>query len=128
VALTPSSSPTASGVGALWARAKIASLMDAMRQGGDAEKLRTQVIAVALEHHLVSPYTSLVAVDETPSAPAGTTKTALVHAALPRGSGGGAIPQTDTSATLQLLLGLLALAAAAIVALIGRGATSPRPA
>ncbi|HXS50988.1 MAG TPA: marine proteobacterial sortase target protein [Usitatibacter sp.] len=129
VALTPSSSPTASGVGALWARAKIAALMDAMRQGGDAEKLRTQVVAVALEHHLVSAYTSLVAVDETPTGPAtGTLRTALVHAALPRGSGGGAIPQTDTSATLQLLLGLLALAAAAIVALIGRSAMQPRAA
>ncbi len=127
VALTPSSSPTASGVGALWARAKIASLMDAMRQGGDAEKLRAQVIEVALAHHLVSAYTSLVAVDVTPSAPAGTTKTGLVQAALPRGFA-GAIPQTDTSATLQLLLGLLALSAAAIVALIGRGATGPRPA
>jgi Ca-activated chloride channel family protein len=128
VALTPSSSPTASGVGALWARAKIASLMDAMRQGGDAEKLRTQVVAVALEHHLVSAYTSLVAVDVTPTAPAQATKTALVHAALPKGSGGGAIPQTDTSATLQLLLGLLALAAAAIVAWIGRNAMQPRAA
>lgn len=127
VALTPSSSPTASGVGALWARAKIASLMDAMRQGGDAEKLRTQVVAVALEHHLVSAYTSLVAVDVTPTAPAGTTKTALVHAALPKGSG-GAIPQTDTSATLQLLLGLLALCAAAIVAMVGRGSLDARAA
>ena len=128
VALTPSSSPTASGVGALWARAKIAALMDAMRQGGDTEKLRTQVVAVALEHHLVSAYTSLVAVDVTPTGPAGTLKTALVHAALPRGTGGGMIPQTDTSATLQLLLGLLALAAAAIVALIGRNAVQPRAA
>ena len=127
VALTPSSSPTASGVGALWARAKIASLMDAMRQGGDAEKLRAQVVAVALEHHLVSAYTSLVAVDVTPTAPAGTTKTALVHAALPKGSG-GTIPQTDTSATLQLLLGLLALCAAAIVAVVGRGSLDARAA
>ena len=99
-----------------------------MRQGGDTEKLRTQVVAVALEHHLVSAYTSLVAVDVTPTGPAGTLKTALVHAALPRGTGGGMIPQTDTSATLQLLLGLLALAAAAIVALIGRNAVQPRAA
>jgi Ca-activated chloride channel family protein len=128
VALTPSSSPTASGVGALWARAKIASLMDAMRRGGDADPLRAQVMQVALEHHLVSAYTSLVAVDVTPTAPPGAGKSALVKASLPRGSAPGAIPQTDTPAALQLLLGLLALAAAAVVAFIGRGAGVARPA
>ena len=127
VALTPSSSPTASGVGALWARAKIASLMDGIRRGGDIDRLRAQVVQVALAHHLVSAYTSLVAVDVTPTAPA-TTKSALVAASLPRGFVGGAIPQTDTPATLQLLLGLLALCAAAIVAVIGRGASPARPA
>ncbi|HSN21562.1 MAG TPA: marine proteobacterial sortase target protein [Usitatibacter sp.] len=125
VALTPSSSPTASGVGALWARAKIASLMDAMRRSGDAQALRSQVVQVALEHHLVSAYTSLVAVDVTPTA-SGPSKTMRVASALPRGSDAGAIPQTDTPATLQLLLGLLALAAAAIVAVIGHNAPRAR--
>jgi Ca-activated chloride channel family protein len=127
VALAPSSA-TASGVGALWARAKIASLMDAMRRGSDADSIRAQVVQVALEHHLVSAYTSLVAVDVTPTAPPGGGKSALVKASLPRGSAPGAIPQTDTPAALQLLLGLLALAAAAIVAFIGRGARVARPA
>jgi hypothetical protein len=69
----------------------------------------------------VSAYTSLVATDVTPSGPA-FAKTALVKASLPKGWGaeGAAIPQTDTAAALQLLLGLLALSAAAIVAVIGR--------
>ena len=121
VALTPSPASGASGVGALWARAKIAALMDAMRRGADGTALRAQVVDVALTHHLVSSYTSLVAVDVTPTAP-GSAKTALVKASLPRGFGGpgAAIPQTDTSATLQLLLGLLALGAATLVALVGR--------
>jgi len=121
VALTPSPSSQASGVGALWARAKIAALMDAMRRGSDGTALRAQVVEVALTHHLVSSYTCLVAVDVTPTAP-GSAKTALVKASLPRGFGGpgAAIPQTDTSATLQLLLGLLALGAATLVALVGR--------
>ncbi|HEX6634281.1 MAG TPA: marine proteobacterial sortase target protein [Usitatibacter sp.] len=127
VALTPSSSPSASGVGALWARSKIAALMDAMRRGGDAGALRGEVVKVALEHHLVSAYTSLVAVDVTPTA-VGPSKAMLVKAALPRGAEMGAIPQTDTPATLQLLLGLLALAAAAIVAWIGVHAPRARPA
>jgi LPXTG-motif cell wall-anchored protein len=45
-----------------------------------------------------------------------------VTASLPKGWGanGGAIPQTDTAATLQLLMGLLALSAAAFVSVIGR--------
>ena len=121
VALTPIPSPDASGVGALWARAKIAALMDAMRRGGDADTYRKQVIDVALAHHLVSAYTSLVAVDVTPTA-TGPSKRALVNAALPRN--GTSIPQTDTPATLELLLGLLALAAAAVTAAIGHAASA----
>jgi Ca-activated chloride channel family protein len=118
-ALTPTSDQT--GVGALWARAKIASLMDEITRGADAATVRPHVVKVALEHHLVSAYTSLVAVDVTPTGPS-YTKTALVTASLPKGWGanGGAIPQTGTAATLQLLMGLLALSAAAFVSVIGR--------
>ncbi len=120
VALTPSPASEATGVGALWARAKIASLMDELTRGAPLEAIRPQVVKVALEHHLVSTYTSLVAVDVTPTAadPA-ATKTALVKASLPHGWQGD-IPQTDTPATLQFLLGLLALATAGIVAVAGR--------
>jgi Ca-activated chloride channel family protein len=120
VALTPPPDRNAAGVGALWARAKIASLMDTLAQGADVAQVRPQVVNVALEHHLVSAYTSLVAVDVTPSGPAGGVKTAMVKASLPQGYVGGSIPQTDTPATLQLLLGMLALMSAAIVTAIGR--------
>lgn len=118
-ALTPTSDQT--GVGALWARAKIASLMDEITRGADPASVRPHVVKVALEHHLASAYTSLVAVDVTPTGPA-DAKTALVKASLPKGWGanGGTIPQTDTAATLQLILGLLALSAAAFVAVLGR--------
>jgi len=120
VALTPPPDRNAAGVGALWARAKIASLMDTLAQGADVGVVRPQVINVALEHNLVSAYTSLVAVDVTPTGPTDGLKTAMVKASLPQGYVGGSIPQTDTPATLQLLLGLLALTAAAVVTLIGR--------
>jgi Ca-activated chloride channel family protein len=119
VALTPVSQSDAAGVGALWARAKIASLMDEATRGADLATIRPQVVKVALDHHLVSAYTSLVAVDTTPAAPAGVVRTALVKASLPQGWT-GEIPQTDTPATLQLLLGLLALAAAAVTTILGR--------
>lgn len=119
VALTPAAQGGAAGVGALWARAKIASLMDDLTRGADSAAVRPQVVKVALEHHLVSAYTSLVAVDVTPTGPADGTKTALVKASLPRGWQ-GQIPQTDTPAAIQLLLGLAALAAAGLVAVVGR--------
>jgi len=119
VALTPSSDSEASGVGALWARAKIATLMDALRTGGEPGEIRGQVVKVAIEHHLVSAYTSLVAVDVTPTGPAGGTRSAMVKASLPRGYS-GALPQTDTAATLQLVMGLLALGMAAAVYRLGR--------
>jgi Ca-activated chloride channel family protein len=119
-ALTPSSAGEPNGVGALWARAKIASLMDELRLGADEAVIRPAVLTVALEHHLVSRYTSLVAVDVTPSAPGGEKRTALVKASPPRSTALGELPQTDTESTLQILLGLLALAAAGMVVLVGR--------
>jgi Ca-activated chloride channel homolog len=98
-------------------------LMDEITRGADPSGVRLAVVKVALDHHLVSAYTSLVAVDVTPTGPA-FARTTLVKASLPAGWNGsaGTIPQTDTAATLQLLLGLLALTSAAIVAAIGRRA------
>jgi Ca-activated chloride channel homolog len=126
VALTPSADAAPASVGALWARWKIASLMDEITRGGDVAQLRPAVLRVALEHHLVSPYTSLVAVDVTPTAPAAEPRSAMVRASLPAGLAEGMqMPQTDTPALMQLLLGLLALCAAAAVTLIGRRAGAP---
>jgi len=50
------------GIGAIWGRAKIERLMDALRRGDAQHKLRKAVIEVALRHHLLTKYTSLVAV------------------------------------------------------------------
>ena len=62
------------GIGVLWARAKIEALTDA-RKGGEPEaEARNAIVEVALAHHLVSKYTSLVAVDVTPTAPPGTIR------------------------------------------------------
>ncbi|MBC8024188.1 MAG: marine proteobacterial sortase target protein [Burkholderiales bacterium] len=125
VALAPASNESA-GVGALWARARIAALMDEITRGGDIAQLRPAVVRVALDHHLVSAYTSLVAVDVTPTGPA-SLKTGLVKASLPQGWT-GTIPQTDTASMLHLLLGLLALATAGIVAVVGRTVPARRAA
>jgi Ca-activated chloride channel family protein len=117
VALTPPIDKTSAGVGALWAKAKIASLMDDLARGGDLGDIRPKVVQVALDHHLVSSYTSLVAVDMTPTNATGLVRTAMVPSTLPNGM---TLPQTDTPAALQLMIGLIALTLAACVALAGR--------
>lgn len=53
------------GVAGLWARARIGELMDAERCHADPDEVRSAIVETALEHHLVSKYTSLVAVDKT---------------------------------------------------------------
>lgn len=126
VALAPPADAAPASVGALWARWKIASLMDEITRGADPAQVRPAVVKVALEHHLVSSYTSLVAVDVTPTAAAEHPPSAMVSASLPAGLAAGMnLPQTDTPALMQLLLGLLALGAAAMVAAIGRRAQAP---
>ncbi|MEO8751144.1 MAG: marine proteobacterial sortase target protein [Casimicrobiaceae bacterium] len=107
------------GVGVLWARAKIDALMDAGRKGVPEEEIRSAVLDVALTHHLVSKFTSLVAVDVTPTRPAGSevSKTAL-PGNIPEGlTGFDQLPRTATPAPLQLLVGALALALAGALAL-----------
>jgi Ca-activated chloride channel family protein len=108
------------GIHKLWARKKIAGLMDGLREGADRGKVRRAVVAVALQHHLVSAYTSLVAVDVTPTRPEGSPgRTANVPVALPAGmvyeKVFGSLPRTATPAPLYLALGLASLALALCV-------------
>jgi Ca-activated chloride channel family protein len=105
------------GIHRLWARRKIAGLMDRLREGGDRDEVRSAVVAVALRHRLVSAYTSLVAVDVTPTRPAHEgLATGLVPANLPAGAEYekifGKLPQTATPMELYLVLGLACLAVA----------------
>ncbi|HSX61967.1 MAG TPA: marine proteobacterial sortase target protein [Tahibacter sp.] len=98
----------AQGLGRLWAQRKIEAIEDAMRRGGDESALRGDLVAVALRYHLVSRYTSLVAVDRTPQRPADEAlEQVAVDNALPDGS--VAFAQTATSSKRWLALGLLAL-------------------
>ena len=108
------------GIGALWARARIEDLMDRRRRGTPEEEIRGAVVSTALEHHLVSRYTSLVAVDKTPVRPAaaGLSKE-QVASLLPHGQSPAAIfgfPATATGAASYRLSGTLLLIMAGIVA------------
>ena len=115
-AVSLASNKTESGVGVLWARKKIGALMDTARDNPDEAK--SAVIKVALDHHLVSKYTSLVAVDVTPARPADATlKTSAAPTNLPEGWNHeavfGQLPKTATAAELNLLIGLMLMLLAA---------------
>jgi len=69
------------GLSKLWARRKISDAEMAHRLGqAPAEETDKRILALALEHHLVSRLTSLVAIDATPSRPEGAR---LTRAELP---------------------------------------------
>jgi Ca-activated chloride channel family protein len=59
------------GVSKLWARSKITSIESTRYKGAIEGDIDVAVLKVALDHHLVSRLTSLVAVDVTPSRPVG---------------------------------------------------------
>lgn len=98
------------GVHKLWARRKVDSLTDAMRTGKAG--LEPEILAVALQHHIVSELTSLVAVDVTPVRKDGE---ALAQTKLPTPAP-GMLPRGGTGWPLQALFGALAVLIALTVA------------
>jgi Ca-activated chloride channel family protein len=119
-----------SGMGVLWARDKIGSLIDAVREGAPAEETRAKVIELALTHHLVTKYTSLIAIDRTPArSPDRDLKTAALPTHLPEGQSYeaifgtqqadaapvGQLPRGATNSRFNLLVGALMLLFAALL-------------
>jgi Ca-activated chloride channel family protein len=105
------------GLSVHWARAKIATLLDQRRVGAPDDDVRHAVLDVALRHHLVSAYTSLVAIDLT-SARAGDAALArhVLATNLPHGWEYEAVVGLGQGATpgpRHLALGLAALLLAA---------------
>ena len=70
-ALRLSDAVAGTGVAKLWARSKIASLEAKRYSGTDEADIDKAIETVALEHHLVSSQTSLIAIDKTKSRPDG---------------------------------------------------------
>jgi Ca-activated chloride channel family protein len=111
------------GVNRLWARRKIAALMDERNRGVSEDEIRPEVVEVALAHHLVSAYTSLVAVDVTPTRPLdGKLRTGAVPTNLPAGwqyeKVFGNLPKGGTASRLHLLTALVALGLAVLTRLL----------
>jgi Ca-activated chloride channel family protein len=99
------------GIAALWARRKIEYLIDSRVAGADEALIRELVVATALEHHLVSPYTSLVAVDKTwaRSAAAALERSQLANSMPAGAQWQAAFPKTATPSPLLRWLGAIAL-------------------
>ena len=112
------------GVAAIWARARIEDLLDRQRRGANADQIRRAVIETALSHHLVSKFTSLVAVDKTPVRPASAgLSREQVPNLLPHGQSMEAIfgfPATATSAPLYRSTGYALLLIAAMLMFVTR--------
>jgi len=113
-----------SGIGALWARAQIASLMDEQRRGADADEMRAAIVKTALKHHLVSKHTSLVAIDKTPARAANDPlRQDRVPNLMAYGQSANAIfgfPATATNAQQLQLIGTSCIFAAVLLMLFGR--------
>jgi len=108
---------SAPGVAAYWGRQAIQRELDHAGHQVGEDEARQRVIDLAIEYQLLSPYTSLVAVDKTPER---SREAALRRQDVPgyladNGQGMGAVlaramPATDAGSVSQLLRGLLALA------------------
>jgi len=102
------------GVAVFWARKKIRSLMESLALGASEEETRKEVVTTALEHHLMSKYTSLVAVDEQVTKPAGEKLSSQsIKNHLPQGWQASAVfaggPQTATKSSLLIVFGCMFL-------------------
>ncbi|MGA2812864.1 MAG: VWA domain-containing protein, partial [Candidatus Acidiferrum sp.] len=75
------------GITVLWARQRVENLMDQWRQSeeGARDAIRAAIIAHAIHHHLVTRFTSLVAVEQLVSNAGGQSSTTAVRSELPEG-------------------------------------------
>jgi Ca-activated chloride channel family protein len=114
----PASAARHAGVASLWARQKIAGLLDQTVLGRSEAAVRSEVLPIALRHQLLSPYTSFVAVEEVVSVPAGGPDASMpVPNTRPLGQAPQhfAYPRTATTGPAKAWFGLLLLFAATLV-------------
>ena len=110
------------GLSTLWASRKIAQLERNKHKGHDIESTNNSILNVAMQHHLVSSMTSLVAVDITPTATT-ISKDGRVKNLRPKGQNhSGTLPQTATPAQFYALLAFVFLVIALFIYLFNKNA------
>ncbi|RMF76634.1 MAG: VWA domain-containing protein [Acidobacteria bacterium] len=106
-----------------WARARVRALLDDLHRGADRAEIRAQVVALATEFSLVTPFTSLVAVEQIRTAE-GSARSVRV----PNGQPAGqpiALPQTASLGPLLGWIGAL-LMGVGLLLLVGAAAFERR--
>jgi Ca-activated chloride channel family protein len=99
------------GITTLWARQRVEDLMDDWRHAAEAQQteIRSTVVAHAVRYHLVTKFTSLVAVEEVVVNPNGQSNTVPVATELPAGMNMESVfgaPATGTADDFLQALGL----------------------
>ena len=124
------------GIRTEWARNKIATLLEQHHDAGseeDRDALKQQIIRTSIDHHLVSRFTSLVAVDLTPVNNTGLLYSEKLKTNLPHGWKPGQnkqpaiqqmlmarlnLPQTATTASLHMIIASMLFALAMVCYLL----------
>ncbi|NND35573.1 MAG: marine proteobacterial sortase target protein [Gammaproteobacteria bacterium] len=116
--LTLDTAAVHSGVATVWARDRINGIEDRIALEGETDGLRKQILDLALNHKLVSRFTSFVAIEKQVSRPKSLPgQSHNVPNLRPAGQSPQpfAYPQTATSATEAFWLGLLGMIAALLL-------------
>ena len=120
------------GIHNAWARSKIESLMERHHDAAserDRRGLRQAIIQTSIDHHLLSRFTGLVAVDVTPVNSSGMLRSEKLQTPLPHGWKPGGytrpapqqmlmaqlnLPQTATPASMHALIAMMLFALAMV--------------
>lgn len=95
------------GLGVRWARARVRHLLDRLREGADPERVREEVTDLGFRFGMVTPYTSLVAVERLASAEGDPETSRRAALAAPRPLGAASLPRGGTEARLRTAIGLI---------------------
>ncbi len=112
------------GIASVWARRKIAGLLEGLVTGREESAVRADVLPLALAHRLLSPYTSFVAVEEVISRPEGEgSRSEPVANSRPRGQSHQpfAYPRTATTGPAKAWFAALALFLALLLRVVRQG-------
>jgi Ca-activated chloride channel homolog len=118
--LRPVAAPEGSGLATRWARLQVDDLLAAHDSGGNRDELHDAIVATALNHGLVTRFTSRVAVELAPSLD-GAASTRDVASGLPLGSKLlGPLPAGGTLDRLWRILGFVFLLTGTAALMAGR--------
>jgi Ca-activated chloride channel family protein len=129
----PEQEPAHEAIASMWARAKVDALMaqdlQAMQSGTFPKPLEEQIVAVALQHRLLTKFTSFVAVEQKVVNEGGVTRTVRVPVEMPDGVKYEGIFGAAERAPMEQArsLGYVAAGAAKAAAPAGRRLASPPP-